>query len=831
MDGLYSALPTKAYSLRNFVRAGSALDSPDIDGDAYLLFLLTGQHVLEEHQAVIDARRNTLNDDHSVGASRDYDSLIGIADNILVNAAISVYPAPNPAEVLSSSIHLKIRLPSGDVSTNAFIPIHRIPNFQFAVWGNRCQIHIFFPGIASRGPEDLARQLSKEEKTTFYEIGLRPAIAALLPEDISDWPPTYDGELFRARKQSGHMSYQTKIIPELEVPNLVGRIRRNLEDANVDWAESFFFTHTVRGFKHGTQHEMNEDEAQLALDILLNHADLSRDATERGEWWIDVGLELCSDIQSCLQWVTTSHYHMVKEVLKISEANASRITSLGSSKYQKDIVSHIMDVAGCRIEPGSRAQGEYEAVYFQLYTTDKAITYNPEGRHHGKAISTNLAMGPTQPPTFISGLFELFTDAMTRNSSNARIEVRVPIRHATRVLVTIDVDLVRRNLLAFPRSTWWKFRAQRVEAISRVLMRQQEGDPQLRIKPAALQLTAACVWLLNGLHSRPDDGSSARNLMTTVLPLTDSLDPDPNTVLFLSQEEEFAELPYNPFGVIFLRCISLKVPVPRMRHNPEVFLLPNSFQYLFNATQDEIRHKYHSIGVVPRHVEAQRRIVTNKTRRTKRFIPVDEILPGSQFNLESRGYALPPPPADDGSDKECENEEEGNLDAKLTSIWFQFLLDMADRSPAPKRSSSASYLKLTSAQRQHAGEELYMNLKLSDVWTAVRWKLGTPSEFQTAFGNLFPEKDHETQPKVQNYTQCRYYMEWKTICASGDAKTITAARQELWRKVLRLQWIPQAASDKMWNTQQPKRQDASVRFPPDSEGPAPRILCRRKPTW
>ncbi|KAJ3870652.1 hypothetical protein F5051DRAFT_341755, partial [Lentinula edodes] len=100
-----------------------------------------------------------------------------------------------------------------------------------------------------------------------------------------------------------------------------------------------------------------------------------------------------------------------------------------------------------------------------------------------------------------------------------------------------------------------------------------------------------------------------------------------------------------------------------------------------------------------------------------------------------------------------------------------------------------------------------------------------------AFGNLFPEKDHETQPKVQNYTQCRYYMEWKTICASGDAETITAARKELWRKVLRLQWIPQAASDKMWNTQQPKRQDASVRFPPNSEGPAPRILCRRKPTW
>ncbi|KAJ3846194.1 hypothetical protein EV368DRAFT_89416 [Lentinula lateritia] len=147
-----------------------ALDGPDIDGDAYLLFLLTGQNILEEHQAIVDARRNTLNDDHSIGASRDYSSLIGITDEILVNAVILVYPVPNPAEVLLTSIHVKIRLPSGD--NYKLVPIHRIPNFQFAVWGNHCPIHIFFPGIASRGPEDLAQQLSKEEKTTFYEIGL-----------------------------------------------------------------------------------------------------------------------------------------------------------------------------------------------------------------------------------------------------------------------------------------------------------------------------------------------------------------------------------------------------------------------------------------------------------------------------------------------------------------------------------------------------------------------------------------------------------------------------------------------------------------------------------
>jgi hypothetical protein len=176
---------------------------------------------------------------------------------------------------------------------------------------------------------------------------------------------------------------------------------------------------------------------------------------DHGEWWFDVGVEISSSRQECLQWRTTSHFHIVKEVLQIQEGHASRVTSLGSSKYSRDLASHLTAVSGCRIEPGVQAAGPYEAAYFQMYTTDKALTFNPENHHHGKAISMREALGQTQPPKFVEGLFNLYISAVESNSSNARVEVRVPHTHATSVLTRLDINIVRESLVSFTRSDWW----------------------------------------------------------------------------------------------------------------------------------------------------------------------------------------------------------------------------------------------------------------------------------------------------------------------------------------------------------------------------------------
>jgi hypothetical protein len=316
-------------------------------------------------------------------------------------------------------------------------------------------IHLFFPSLYSESRTSRAYLTSKERKE-FYEQGLRPAIESLVPLDRNDWPATYEGELFRARKQSGAMAFQTKMLQRFAVPHLIDHIRQSLSENGIDWAQDCLVMHTVRGTKNGTKHSLTEDAASLSLDEFLHSVHLSSAAIEQGgEWYIDVGVEFASSLDHCLQWTTTSHFHVVKEVLQISDHHASRITTLGSSKYQRDIASHLPALSGCRIEPGTHATGPFDAVYYQQYTNEKSLTYNPEKGHHGKAITIKEAMGKTQPAPFIENLYELYFKARDSNSSHARVEVRVPFVFATTVLLTIHPDIVEQSLLSFPRQTWW----------------------------------------------------------------------------------------------------------------------------------------------------------------------------------------------------------------------------------------------------------------------------------------------------------------------------------------------------------------------------------------
>jgi hypothetical protein len=316
-------------------------------------------------------------------------------------------------------------------------------------------IHIFFPSLFTDGREK-GPYLSTDERRTFYEKGLRPAIELLLPLNIQEWPATYDGELFRAKKHSGAVAYQTKMIPAEVVPLLVDYICQELMDNDIEWGDECFILHTIRGTKGASKHSQNEHAAALALVEYLKRAHIPLESIVRdGQWWIDVGLEFSSAGGYCLQWTTTSHFHMVEETLQISGEHASRVTRLGSSKYNRDIVNHLPAISGCRIEPGVRAEGPYAAAYCQLYVSEKALTYNPEKGHHGKTITMSEAMGSIQPTSFTTGLYCVFLSARTNISSNARIEVRVPFQHATTVLQRISPQVIRSSLVAFTRDEWW----------------------------------------------------------------------------------------------------------------------------------------------------------------------------------------------------------------------------------------------------------------------------------------------------------------------------------------------------------------------------------------
>ncbi|KAF9060069.1 hypothetical protein BDP27DRAFT_1430481 [Rhodocollybia butyracea] len=815
----------KSYSLRDYVVAAGKLD--DLNDDiGFIQFMLTGRTTDREGQAIqafVDVNKNRIGANQDISMARDFDSLIGISQNLLVSTPLSVYPVPIPAAALTSSIHLRwpVVQDDGEIIQT---PIHRIPNLQLAAWLTRGQIHICFPSLATREGGQQSKPLTLDQLTQFYEVGLRPTIAELLPEDVSDWAPTYQAELFRAKKSSGHMGYQSKMIPGSHVRELGSTLRYYLSAGNIDWANDFFFLHTARGYKHATQHLTSRTMARLKLE----------------EFCTTIGLE-----ENVFEEAAQSR--VVEEVLGIRSEDAVRITSLGSSKYSRDIVSHLLGVSGCRIEPGVRAAGAFEGVYFQLYSTDKALTYNPEGNHHGKFMSISEAMGVKQPAPFITGLQKLFVEAMDMNTSNARIEVRVPFRHACTVLTRFDSGAIQECMLGFRRTVWWNFRAHRLEAISRLLMKQAMGSPEFRVTSDALLLTAASVWLVNSLHARPDDGSAARDLMRAVLPLTDAVDPDPETLLFKGgyqatggqdsdgDEDLLLDVPYNPYGAIFPRRIILNFEVPRMARDTDTprTLPPKSFEYLFKGSVGDIEYRFHPVGIIPRGVQPVRRVVTNKTHRTRTFVESDtDPRDVNLFNLGSKGLSLPLPLVDDGSDMEVDDEQTNtspDIDFKVYRIYRQFLVDMALKSSTTKQGGGPSYMKLNEEERVRVTEDLYNNLKLSDMWNEVFWKVGTPASREQVFRHLFPPKGHETSPKAQNYPTSQYYRDWKALCATADEETVEKIRGAIRKKVLPLKWLPFAGSDRMWNTSQKPK--GFTRLPPRTSGPAPHILCREEPSW
>lgn len=328
----------------------------------------------------------------------------------------------------------------------------------------RHHLHVFFPALWS--PERSARpspfQLTEKERAFWYENGLRPAIFTLLGARIaSEWPATYSTEQTRAHNNRGGFSWTTKVIPKDAVFQLADGIRTEL-DANpfvdedqVAWARDFFFLHTIRGTKHSSFHRIDDISPEFYLQEFLREAQLSPLVPDMGDWYIDVGIEISSDDGECLQWTTAAHYLVIREALRIPEHHAVRISDISSSKYARDPVSHLTAISGFRVVPGVRAQGRYEASYIQAYTTDKAIVYNREGRHHAKFITFKEAMGVDQPHRIIEGLYHIYDEARGANGSNARLEVRVPFAFATTALTEFDGDVFRDCLCSFAREEWW----------------------------------------------------------------------------------------------------------------------------------------------------------------------------------------------------------------------------------------------------------------------------------------------------------------------------------------------------------------------------------------
>lgn len=328
-----------------------------------------------------------------------------------------------------------------------------MPNLCLAKWGVHNMLRAFIPGLYNRSTR--SPFLSEEDHVTFYEQGLLPAVKELCGDRAAEWPATYTDEMYRARGRNGTLSFQTKMIPEWKVNSLGTTIRSKLRDAGIPWAEGIVFLHQIRGVKDSTIHRVDGASALRALTEFLRNEHMDDQAIfADGSWWIDVGMQVTSIAEDCLAWRTDSHGQIVREICEIDTRNAVRMTSIGSSRYTRDMTSHLPQVSGCRIEPGIQGQGPLEVAYLQLYTTDKSVTYRRDQGHHSKFITCRDIING-KSTAFIGGLYSAYRNAIGTNHAQARMEVRVPIHFATEALVELSSDVICQGLVSFSSVEWW----------------------------------------------------------------------------------------------------------------------------------------------------------------------------------------------------------------------------------------------------------------------------------------------------------------------------------------------------------------------------------------
>lgn len=107
-------LPLNSLTVSEFCQRSADLEDQG-DLEAFVRFTLTGVH--DGKQVVVDPIRDRLTDDHLLSATRDYDSLLGIDRNCVVQAPLTLYPKTHNWDTLTKKIFIKFGFTNAHVSS------------------------------------------------------------------------------------------------------------------------------------------------------------------------------------------------------------------------------------------------------------------------------------------------------------------------------------------------------------------------------------------------------------------------------------------------------------------------------------------------------------------------------------------------------------------------------------------------------------------------------------------------------------------------------------------------------------------------------------------
>lgn len=311
---------------------------------------------------------------------------------------------------------------------------------------------MFFPRLKTDQRKSV--RLTAEELGPLYDIAIRPAAVAIMPDIVLDWPGSFSTAEWKDRNSKSGFSHTSHIIPQNRLQRFSEQIRRNIEaNGRLQWARTFFWGVEIRGVKDMCSHSIDASSAEMErhLEMVLDQIDSSE-----GQWWGDIGLEFMLTDQALL-WSTDGHRTLLCHLLGITREDAGKIISHPLC-YTRDLTTHIMSLSGFRADfnryEEGHGVGNFFASYVQAYQTDKHQTYHPEGSRYGKTITGKLAV-KGNPPPWCQSLLQVYGDAAKEVNVATRFEARVPLPFINNALINPRLDVLKQTMICYKRELWW----------------------------------------------------------------------------------------------------------------------------------------------------------------------------------------------------------------------------------------------------------------------------------------------------------------------------------------------------------------------------------------
>lgn len=731
-----------------------------------------------------------------------------------------------------------------------------MPNTTIADFGTRGRLRVFFPGLFS---DDCDVQLTVDQQTAVY-TAMRRAIGDVDPVSAVRWSATYLSALRKAMKPNRrNFQWSTNLIAEENTTPFLAAFHHHLTAENV-WAADVVFQFQIQGVKDLYQHNRTAAEAEDQLDVLMQPFD-----SATGEWFIDVGLDIHEE-GVIFQWRTTAHGRLLSHLLDIDDARANRACNLHNRRYHRDIAAHLPDLSGFRLALQRTEGGLLEAVYIQAYTSDKALAYQRFKDYFALYLTGHMAV-KGMPPIQVVDFYDLERDAAKNTSCSVRLEIRVPLKSARRVLMrAVPEWLLNASILVFSLPAWWSvasfsfafsflrsrpirrgWRSIRVYAVGTLLSMQNKHPKIDRCALRALTLTVGLTWLVNGIHCRPLDNAAGRDVMLACLPTTRNHN-DPHLLFLPSSRADRDDLPvpYCPYNAIYLRQIIFPpdTAVPRLVNN-NTELNPETFKRYFGLSYLEYHRRAITTGIL-QHGRITRHNIPAQKRHTKPHLIQNPAIPQSLNDIPD--FYLPVPGREEwGADiprnevEEFAAEDDAHARAadqpnslRITLLMNMFVSDVFQKVGNSRGDNDRSHCKLTISERCALEANAMCNLNLSDYFWRVSWRHAGSQCWRNAFNLFFPPRSHQLSAFAQGYGVCAYYLEWKHLMHTmDDAVARGAFRRIVWSEFRKLRWVPDALNDRIWDYKPPQPGGSALGVP-HAHMKAPRILVRLQtdqPQW